>query len=138
MTIEKRVTLHNNIYYIVIDVEYKKKDNILSLCLTNNTEDYYDGGDLTNLIEKVEKNYTREKAQKYQKDVGFLQDVFYIYDRIPILSGIKDIYQKKGEFLPYSQGYISKKELDNLKKENNINMNDHKNFRLYDEHTWYL
>ena len=26
MTIEKRVKLHNNIYYVVLDVEYKKKD----------------------------------------------------------------------------------------------------------------
>ena len=76
--------------------------------------------DLTNLIEKIEQDYTSEKAQKYQKDIGFLQDAFYIYDRIPILSGIKDIYQKKKESLPYSQSYISKKELDDLIEQNNI------------------
>ena len=126
MTIEKRIKLQNNIYYVVIDVEYKMKNNILSLCLANTDEDDYDGGDVTRLIEKMEKDYTREKARKYQKVIGFLQDVFYIYDRIPFLSGIKDIYQKETETLPYSQGYISKKELDNLIEQNNINMENHK------------
>lgn len=136
MTIEKRVKLHNNIYYVVLDVEYKKKDSKVCLCLSNKKEDYYDGGDLTNLIEKIEQDYTSEKAQKYQKDIGFLQDAFYIYDRIPILSGIKDIYQKKKESLPYSQSYISKKELDDLIEQNNIQMSNHKNFKLYDKQTW--
>ena len=136
MTIEKRVKLHNNIYYVVLDVEYKKKDSKVFLCLSNRKEDYYDGGDLTNLIEKIEQDYTSEKAQKYQKDIGFLQDAFYIYDRIPFLSGIKDIYQKETETLPYSQGYISKKELDDLIEQNNIQMSNHKNFKLYDKQTW--
>ena len=64
MTIEKRIKLQNNIYFIVIDVEYKIKNNILGLYLKNEEKDYYDGGDLTILIEKVEKNYTSEKAKK--------------------------------------------------------------------------
>ena len=73
----------------------------------------------------MKKDYTSKKASKYQKNIGFLQDAFYIYDRIPFLSGIKSIYQKETETLPYSQSYISKKELDNLIKQNNINMENH-------------
>ena len=34
MTIEKRIKLQNNIYYVVIDVEYKMKNNMMFLVVS--------------------------------------------------------------------------------------------------------
>lgn len=137
MKIEKRIKLKNNYYYIVIDVEYKKSENgINTLCLKNYKDDYWDGGDCTTLIEKIEKSYTTEKAKVYEKDINFLADVMYIYDRIPFLSGIKDVYISKNDILPYSVGYISKSEIDKYIKDNGVIMTNNLDFKLYSEQTW--
>ncbi len=136
MIIEKRIRLNKNIYYILINVEYKKKNNIPVLCLQNSNEDYWDGGDCSLLIEKVENNYTKEQAQKYDSNIGFMGDVIYIYDRIPFISGIKDIYISSIDNLPYSIGYISKEEIDKYIYDNKIEISYNHNFKLYDERTW--
>jgi hypothetical protein len=137
MYIEELIKLKNNIYYIVVDVEYKKINNGLTiLCMKNYNDDYFDGGDLSKLIEKIEVNYSREKAQEYDENIGFMADVMYIYDRIPFLSGIRDVYISKKENLPTSIGYISKNEIEKYIKENNVNMQSKDNFKLSDESTW--
>ncbi len=128
MKISKRVKIGNNNYYIIVDVEYKKAENKFpSLRIKNYKDDYWDGGDCSILIEEVEKNYTLKKAKYYDKHIGFMADVFYIYDRIPFIDGIKD-----------KDAYISKKEIDNYIKEFNINMNQNPNFKLNDARTWKL
>ena len=128
MKISKRVKIGNNNYYIIVDVEYKKAENKFpSLRIKNYKDDYWDGGDCSILIEEVEKNYTLKKAKYYDKHIGFIADVFYIYDRIPFIDGIKD-----------KDAYISKKEIDNYIKEFNINMNQNPNFKLNDARTWKL
>lgn len=139
MQISKKIKISNNDYYIIVDVEYKKdQNNFPKLCLKNYKDDYWDGGDCSILIEEVEKNYTQEKAKQYDKHIGFMSDVLYIYDRIPFIRGIKDIYISKNDNIPYSEGYISKKEIDNYIKEFNVKMNYNPNFKLYDGRTWKL
>ena len=57
MTIEKRIKLKNNIYYVVIDVKYKINEyNNTQLCINNSKDEYYDGGDFSRLIKKIENN----------------------------------------------------------------------------------
>ena len=136
MTIEKRIDLRNNAYYVRIEVEYKSKDNGICLCLKNFTDDYYDGGDFSNIILFVKENYTYEISKNYNTGIGFLNDALYLYNHIPFLSGIRCVYQNVENELPYSMDYITKKELDKFIKENNIKMKDNSNFKLYDEKTW--
>ncbi len=139
MQISKKIKINNNIYYIVIDVEYKKhQNNFPYLCLKNYKDDYWDGGDCSILIEEVEKGYTKEKAKQYDNNIGFMSDVLYIYDRIPFISGVKDIYISKKDKISYSEGFISKEEIDNYIEEFNIKMNYNPNFKLYDGRTWKL
>lgn len=139
MQISKKIKINNNDYYIIVDLEYKKdQNNFPMLCLKNYKDDYWDGGDCSILIEEVEKNYTTEKAKRYDKYIGFMSDVLYIYDRIPFVSGIKDIYISKNDTIPYSEGYISKEEIENYIKEFNVKMNYNPNFKLYDGRTWKL
>ncbi len=139
MTISKKIKLGNNDYYIIVDVEYKKEQSkIPRLCLKNYKDDYWDGGDCSILIEKVEKNYTSKKAKQYDKGIGFMSDVLYIYDRIPFISGIKDIYISKNDSMPYSEGYISREEIENYIQEFDVKMNYNPNFKLYDGRTWKL
>ena len=139
MQILKRININNNVYYIIVEVEYKQsKMEFPILCLKNYKDEYWDGGDCTILIKEVEKNYTQDKAKQYDKNISFMADVLYIYDRIPFISGIKDIYISKNDNLPYSEGYISKEEIDNYIKQFNIKMNGNKNFKLSDARTWKL
>ena len=134
MTIEKRVKLDNNIYYIILDTEYKKKDNCAMLCLKDFPNDYYDGGDLSILIEKVEKEYKSDA--KYDRNISFMSDAIYLYNRIPIISGIRDVYISKNDNLPYSLGYISKNEIEKYMQDFNIEHFNNKDFMLNDESTW--
>ncbi len=140
MQISKKIKINNNNYYIIVDVEYKKdENNIPKLCLKNYSDDYWDGGDCSILIEEVEKSHTPEKAKAYyDKYIGFMSDVLYIYDRIPFISGIKDVYISEKNNMPYSFGYISKEEIENYIKKFHIKMNDNPDFKLYDAKTWKL
>lgn len=132
MQVSKKVKLNSINYYIIIDLEYKKdaiNDNLPVLCLKNYKDDYWDGGDCSILIEEIEKVYTTESKKKYDNNISYMADVLYIYDRIPFISGIKDI--------GYSQeGYISKDEIDAYIKLFNIKMDNNTDFKLSDERTW--
>ncbi len=139
MQISKRIKLNNNYYYILVDVKYQKNQaGVLRLRLKNYKDKYWDEGDCSILIEEVEKSYTLEKAKYYDKYIGFISDVLYIYDRIPFISGIKDIYISKNDNIPYSIGYISKEEIESYIKEFNIKMNYNPDFKLSDARTWKL
>lgn len=122
MKLSKRVKIGGNDYYIIVNVEYKTENTFPSLCLKNYKDDYWYGGDCSILIEEVEKNYTSEKAKHYDKYIGFMADVLYIYDRMPFIDGIKDVYFSKKDSIPYAEGYVSKEEIDNYIKKFNINM----------------
>ena len=136
MTIEKRIKLDNNFYYVAVDVEYKVIDNNTMLCLKNSDNEYFDGGDFSKLLERIEETYEHEKALKYDSKVWFMADSLYLYDRIPFLSGIKDAHIGSNDNLPYSIGYIPKDELDSYINSHNIVMRDNSNFKLFDERTW--
>lgn len=139
MQISKKIKINNNDYYIIIDVEYKKgQNNLPKLCLKNYKDDYWDGGDCSILIEEVEKNYTSEKSKQYDQHIGFISDILYIYDRIPFISGIKDIFISNSDNLPYSESYISKKEIEAYIQKFNVKMNYNPNFKLYSKQTWKL
>lgn len=140
MQIEKKINLRNNNYYVIIDVEYKKdKYGYPSLCLKNFKDDYWDGGDFNVLIDKIEKNYTCEKAEFYDENIPYMADVLYIYDRIPFLSGIKEVYVSNNNSLPYSTTYTSVEEIKEyieLFHTKMTYMNANPDFKLYSESTW--
>ena len=136
MIISKKIKLNDNIYYVIIDLYYKKKDNITMLCLKDFQDEYYDDGDFTKLISIVEDNYSYEQSKSYDKYISFMGDVLYVYDRIPFLKGIKEIYNNNTDNTTYSTSYISKEEIENYIIDNNIKMNLNSNFKLYDEKTW--
>ena len=137
MKIEKRINLNSNIYYVMVDVEYKTNEHgFTKLCLKNYKDDYYDEGDLSILIEKIEKNYRYEIAKKYEENIAFMADILYIYDRIPFLSGIKEIYINKNDSMPNSISYISKEEIEKYINENKIEIKKQDKFRLCVEETW--
>lgn len=136
MKIEKRINLNNNIYYIVVDVEYKFDGIITRLCLKNYKDDYYDSGDFSCLIEKIEKSYSDDKVLEYDNKIGFMADILYIYDRIPFLAGIKEVYVSSGDNIISSTCYILREEIDNYIKEHNIKLESNSNFKLFNEETW--
>lgn len=67
-----------------------------------------------------------------------MADCLYIYDRIPFLSGIKNVYISSKDNLPYSKSYISKDEIEKYVKDNNVTMTTNTNFKLFDSYTWNL
>lgn len=139
MYIEKRVKLRGVNYYVRVELEYKKENSDLVLLrMKNYKDDYYDGGDFSLLLEEIEKNYTFEKAEKYDKNISYMADVIYLYERIPFLSGIRDEYISSKDNRPYTIGYISKEEIEKYIKENNIKINSNKKFKLGDERTWII
>lgn len=139
MYIEKRVKLRGVNYYVRVELEYKKENNDLVLLrMKNYKDDYYDGGDFSILLEEIEKNYTFEKAEKYDKNISYMADVIYLYERIPFLSGIRDEYISSKDNQPYAIGYISKVEIEKYIKENNIKINSNEKFKLGDERTWII
>ena len=135
MIIKKRIKLGQGNYYICLDCKYKVENGNKYLRLKDYKDDYYDSGDLSKLIEKIENNYHNSK--KYDNDILFLSDCIYIYNNIPFISGIGDLYLSSDN-VPYSISYISKAELDEYIKENNIVLNKSDNFKLVDENTWII
>ena len=139
MYIEKRVQLRNINYYIRVELEYKRENSdFVLLRMKNYKDDYYDGGDFSLLIEEIEKSYSYEKVKKYDKNISYMADVIYLYERIPFLSGVRDEYISSKDNLPYTIGYISKEEIEKYIKENNIKINNNNNFKLYDGCTWII
>lgn len=129
MELKRRVLLNQNEYYVVFDLSYKKSIiNKPELCL-NNKSTYWDSGNVSKIIEKIEENYNLENMKKYDEDISFMTDILYIYEHIPFLKGI--INKSLNE-----ECYISKKEIDKYIKVFNKKINQNKNFKLSDESTW--
>ena len=62
MQILKKIKINNRNYYAVIDLEYKKCQNDFPIvCIKNYKDDYWDSGDCSILIEKIEENYSSKK-----------------------------------------------------------------------------
>lgn len=136
MRLNRLVKLDNNKYYIVVDTVYKKSlVGIPNLCLENGSDDYFDCGDLSILIKKIEDNYTEEKSKDYDNKISYMGDILYIYDRIPFISGINNIYSSNnGEVIEV--GFISTSEIDDYIKEFNVSMHNKDNFKLSNVKTW--
>ena len=130
MEILKKINLNNNIYYIIVEVEYRKHENDFPvLVLKNYKDNYWDSGDCSRLIERVEEAYSYDKVKEYDKTISYMADILYIYDKIHFIKGIKEVCNT-------SESYIFKEEIDNYIKLFNIKMNNNLNFKLYDENTW--
>ena len=136
MIINSRVKLGTINYYVSCNCVYKKKNGHTYLCLKDYHDDYYDGGDLRCLLKELEKEYNSSNRKKYDATVGFLDDALYLYDNIPFISGVGDMYFLSKDNTLCSISYFSKEELDQYIKENNIKMSDQSNFKLYDGRTW--
>lgn len=63
-----------------------------------------------------------------------MDDILYIYDRMPFISGVKDISISNN--MISEESYISKEEIEKYIKEFNIKMNHIDNFKLSDSLTW--
>ena len=63
-----------------------------------------------------------------------MDDIIYIYDRMPFISGVKDISFSNN--IIFEESYISKEEIEKYIKEFNIKMNCNDNFKLSDSQTW--
>ena len=87
MVIEKQIKFSKDrCYYIGVELKYN--DNAI---LVKMDDSYFDMGDFSYLINYVE-NITEKKD--YLKDsvsVGYLNDIFCIYNYFPFLSYIKEI-----------------------------------------------
>ncbi len=138
MLINRRIKLGDRNFYINCECEYNKKDGYIALELKNYKDKYYDDGDLSILIEKIENNYDDSTYKKYDTEKWLVSDCLYIYDNIPFISGVGDYKVSPVDGNIVSTTYISKEELDEFIKNNNIEMNDKNKFKLVDERTWFL
>lgn len=135
MQISKKIKINNRNYYAIIDLEYKKiQNNFPVLRLKNYKDDYWDSGDCSILIERIEENYLLKKAQQYDNNIAYMNDILYIYDRMPFISGIKDISISNN--MISEESYISKEEIEKYIKEFDVKMNYIDNFKLSDSRTW--
>ena len=132
MVIKREIMLNTIKYYIIVECVYKNECNSTFLLLKNYNDNYYAEGDLSLLIRKLEQKYSYDLVlKKYKSTIPYMNNVLYIYDNIPFISGVGDI-------VPTGESYITKTELDIYIKEKNIKMNDKSKFKLSDERTWYV
>ena len=126
MIIEKKILLNNNndLFYVGVEVKYiTRKDGRILLQKKNSSKKYFDSGDLSYLIEQdVEKKYSKEKRKEYNDEITFMANVLYIYDRIPFLSYVKQVYLSSKGDAPGDICTIYKKEIDKYIKDNKIQM----------------
>jgi len=135
MILNRRIKLGGNIYYIKYECSYKYENNLNILYLNNH--DPYDGGNLSILINEVEKRYDKNLIKdKYKMDIPFLFDVLYIYEYIPFIKGVGDISINKSDNSINELSYISKEELDSIIKDNNILIENNSKFDLCEQTSW--
>ena len=135
MKILKKIKINNINYYVIIELEYKQSENkIPMLRLKDYKNDYWDSGDCSILIQKIEENYTLKKARQYDDNIAYMADVLYIFDRMPFISGIKDVSFSNN--IVNEETYVSKEEIEKYIKNFNIKMNFNNDFKLSDYRTW--
>lgn len=114
MIIERNIKINKINYLLGIEINYKDNG---SLCKKDGS--YFDLGDLSLMIEYVEKNYN--KSVLYDKNITFMNNVIYLYNQFPFLNYIKEVtYTKENKISKIM--YISKQEILNYIKKNNIKL----------------
>lgn len=128
MQVKRKITINNNTYIIYFDIEYKNSNikDIPKLSLKNFENDYFDGGDLSELLTLVEKNY---HEIKFNENIEFMNIILYIYQCVPILSAIEEVTS-------YDDCFISSEEIDEFIKMFNIDFKINDHFKLSDHSTW--
>ena len=135
MTLDRKIRINNRDYFLGVELKYIE-DRVLIQTNGNN----FDMGDLSIMIEDVETNYEREsKKIIYDKDISYMNDIIYLYDRFPFVSYIKDIVYNDDGKISYL-GCINKDEIIDYIKINKIKINrwDKSSCRcplLYEQHT---
>ena len=134
MTLDRKIRINNRDYFLGVELKYIE-DRVLIQTNGNN----FDMGDLSIMIEDVETNYEREsKKIIYDKDISYMNDIIYLYDRFPFVSYIKDIVYNDDGKISYL-GCINKDEIIDYIKINKIKINrwDKSSCRcplLYEQH----
>lgn len=82
MIIERNIKINKINYLLGIEINYKDNG---SLCKKDGS--YFDLGDLSLMIEYVEKNYN--KSVLYDKNITFMNNIIYLYNQFPFLNYIK-------------------------------------------------
>ena len=123
---------------MLVEAEYKIDDRSFTRLCLKELNECYDGGNLSLLVEKIEMDYSDEKSKLYDSEIKLMGDILYLYDRIPFLNGVKEVYIADNDNLPYSTSYISKSELLKYIEEHNIEIKNQSNFKLGDERTWLI
>ena len=86
MTLERKIRIDDRDYYLGIELKYDKNKS-----LTKIDGSSFDMGDMSIMIDLVEKNYKREsKKLIYDKEVSSMNNVIYLYDRFPFVCYIKE------------------------------------------------
>ncbi len=112
MVIEKRIKLGNSVFLLGVEIRYRKQ----SLVKKDGT--YFDMGDFSTLILDVEKNY--QGSLDYDKNIGYMNDIIYLYDRFPFVNYIKDITNDKTSGEVVQIGCISREEIVDYINDNGI------------------
>ena len=114
MIFEKRIRIKNINYYLGIELRYNERKT-----LTKMDSSYFDIGDLSKMIEFFEK----ESIEcVYDKNIPYMNDIIYLYDRFPFIKYIKDVtYDNEGKIV--ESNCINKEEIMNYIKCNNIELN---------------
>ena len=137
MFIEKKIKLGDSLYFVVVNVCYVKDEfGIKKLQIKDYKNSYFDSGDFSLLCGFVQKNYTINEAMKYDKDIPYMGDVLYIYNRIPFLYGIRECYFSKDDLPLYTSSFILKDEIDDYIVNNDIKMKNMDGFELVKSETW--
>lgn len=112
MVIEKRIKLGNAVFLLGVEIRYRKH----SLVKKDGT--YFDMGDFSALILDVENNY--QGSLDYDKNIGYMNDIIYLYDRFPFVNYIKDITYDKTSGEVVQIGCISREEIVDYINDNGI------------------
>lgn len=135
MELKRKLRLGDNIYYVVVKLEYRTKPGFNKILSAVDSKDsYFDSGDFSILLDKISKNYSSEKVKEYDNDIFYMADCIYIYNHIPFLSAIEDV--SSDDELPNYWGIITRKEIEDYIKKYNIKLINNDSFLLYDQRTW--
>lgn len=115
MIIERKIRINNMDYFLGFKLKYDKNGILKKL-----DGSYFDLGDLSILIDYFEKNY--DSSIKYNQFISYMNNIIYLYDRIPFLSYIKDVsYDKEGKITQI--GYIDRDDIIDYVTLNKIELN---------------
>lgn len=115
MTFERKIRINNRDFFLGIELKYIKDKKLIQANGNN-----FDMGDLSIMIQDVESNYQKESKEIiYDKEIPYMNDVIYLYDRFPFVSYIKDILYNDDGKITYL-GCINKDEIVDYIEANKI------------------